>query len=74
MRVNHIVGRHLRRKKRTTIADRTAPPAPDLLMRDFSADARNTKWCGGITHIAVGSTWLCPATVIDIYSRRVIGT
>lgn len=28
MRINRIVGRHLRKKKRTTIADRTAPPAP----------------------------------------------
>ncbi|MGW2874806.1 IS3 family transposase [Streptomyces sp. NPDC001233] len=73
MRVNHIVGRHLRRKKRTTIADKTAPPAPDLLMRDFTADALNIKWCGDITYIAVGSTWLYLATVIDICSRRVIG-
>ena len=73
MRVNHIVGRHLRRKKRTTIADKTAPAAPDLLMRDFSAEALNTKWCGDITYIAVGSTWLYLATVIDICSRRVIG-
>ncbi|PWJ05227.1 IS3 family transposase [Streptomyces sp. NWU49] len=73
MRVNHIAGRHLRRKKRTTIADKTAPCVPDLLMRDFSADALNTKWCGGITYIAVGSTWLYLATVIDICSRRAIG-
>jgi IS30 family transposase len=38
MRINHIVGRHLRKKKRTTIADRAAPPTPDLVMRDFTAD------------------------------------
>lgn len=73
MRVNYIVGRHLRRKKRTTIVDKTARPVPDLLMRDFSADALNTKWCGDITYVAVGSTWLYLATVIDICSRRVIG-
>ncbi|MEU5306593.1 IS3 family transposase [Streptomyces noursei] len=73
MRVNGIVGRHLRRGKRTTIADRTAPPAPDLVMRDFTATALNTKWCGDITYIAVGSSWLYLATVIDICSRRVIG-
>ncbi len=73
MRVNHIVGRHLRRKKRTTIADRTASPVPDLVMRDFTATALNSKWCGDITYIAVGSTWMYLATVIDICSRRVIG-
>ena len=73
MRVNDIVGRHLRRKKRTTIADTTAPPAPDLVMRDFTADTLNTRWCGDITYIAVGSTWLYLATVIDICSRKVVG-
>ncbi|GAB1331881.1 hypothetical protein ACE1SV_62200 [Streptomyces sennicomposti] len=73
MRIHHIVGRHLRRTRRTTIADKTAPPAPDLMMRDFTADTLNTKWCGDITYIPVGSTWLYPATVIDICSRRVVG-
>ncbi|MEW2079672.1 IS3 family transposase [Streptomyces sp. NPDC012403] len=73
MRINHIVGRHLRKKKRTTVADRTALPAPDLVMRDFTADTLNTRWCGDITYIAVGTTWLYLATVIDICSRRVVG-
>ncbi|MFJ5532664.1 IS3 family transposase [Streptomyces sp. NPDC093261] len=73
MRINQIVGRHLRRTKRTTIADKTAPPTPDLLMRDFTAKTLNARWCGDITYIAVGSTWLYLATVIDICSRRVIG-
>ncbi|WP_329529405.1 IS3 family transposase [Streptomyces sp. NBC_01462] len=73
MRVNHIVGRHLRRKKRTTIADKTAPPAPDLVMRDFTANTLNTKWCGDITYIPVGATWLYLATLIDICSRKVVG-
>lgn len=73
MRINHIVGRHLRKKKRTTIADRTAPPVPDRVMRDFNANALNTRWCGNITSIAAGSTWLYLATVIDICSRKVVG-
>jgi transposase InsO family protein len=73
MGINHIVGRHLRKKKRTTIADRTAPPVPDLVMRDFTADRLNTRWCGDITYIAVGARWLYLATVIDICSRRVVG-
>ncbi|MEV0694753.1 IS3 family transposase [Streptomyces sp. NPDC050388] len=73
MRIHHIIGRHLRRTRRTTITDKTAPPAPDLMMRDFTADTLNTKWCGDITYIPVGSTWLYLATVIDICSRRVVG-
>ncbi|QCX82558.1 IS2 transposase TnpB (plasmid) [Streptomyces sp. YIM 121038] len=73
MRVHGIVGRHLHRKKRTTIPDRTAPPVPDLVHRDFTASALNTRWCGDITYVSVGSSWLYLATVIDICSRRVVG-
>ena len=49
MRINRIVGMHLRRKERTTIQDKTAPPVPDFVMRDFTADMLNTTWCGDIT-------------------------
>lgn len=41
MRINHIVGRHLRKKKGTTIADRTAPPAPDLDEHRYPSDPRH---------------------------------
>ena len=42
-------------------------------MRDFTANMLNTRWCGDITYVAVGSTWMYLATVIDICSRRVVG-
>lgn len=73
MRVNGIVGRHLRRGKRTTIADRSAAQVPDLVARDFTATELDSKWCGDITYVPVGRTWLYLATVIDICSRRVVG-
>ncbi|MEU9469656.1 hypothetical protein AB0D78_24000 [Streptomyces avermitilis] len=69
MRVNRIMGRHLRRKKRTMIAGETAPFAPDLLMRDFSADALNTRWRGGIAHIAVGSILAVSRPLSSISAR-----
>ncbi|MFE5542042.1 hypothetical protein ACFQ78_40920 [Streptomyces sp. NPDC056519] len=43
MRVNRIVGRHPRAKQRATTADKTAPPAPDLVMRDITADTLNNE-------------------------------
>jgi transposase InsO family protein len=73
MRKHHIVGRHLRRKKRTTIPDRLSPPAPDLVQRDFTAGDLDEKWCGDITYVQVGGTWLYLACVVDICSRRVVG-
>jgi transposase InsO family protein len=73
MRENGVVGRHPRRKKRTTVPDRVAPPVPDLLERDFTASRLDERWCGDITYIPVGSQWLFLACVIDIRSRRVLG-
>ncbi|MCX4850400.1 IS3 family transposase [Streptomyces sp. NBC_00893] len=73
MRLNRIEGRHLRRRKRTTVPDRLAPPAPDLVQRDFTAGQLNEKWCGDITYVQVGGSWLYLACVLDICSRRVLG-
>jgi transposase InsO family protein len=73
MRKHGIVGRHLSKKKRTTVPDRLAPPVADLVQRDFSAGTLDEKWCGDITYVQVGATWLYLACVIDIRSRRVLG-
>lgn len=73
MRRHGIAGRHLRRRRRTTVPDRLAPPAPDLVQRDFSAEQMNEKWCGDITYVQVGGSWLYLACVIGICSRRVLG-
>ncbi|MEJ3748694.1 IS3 family transposase [Actinomycetes bacterium KLBMP 9797] len=74
MRNRGIVGRHARRRRRTTITDRAVPPAPDLLSRDFTATNLDQRWCGDITYLRVGAdSWLYLATVLDIASRRLIG-
>ncbi|WP_434976261.1 IS3 family transposase [Streptomyces mirabilis] len=73
MRKHGIAGRHLRKKKRTTIPDRLAPPVADLVQRDFTASTLDEKWCGDITYVQVGAAWLYVTCVIDIRSRRVLG-
>jgi transposase InsO family protein len=73
MRMRMLAGRHLRRTVRTTIADKAAPPAPDLVGRQFAAPAPDVRWCGDITYLPVGSEWMYLATVIDMHSRRVVG-
>ncbi|MGW2939398.1 IS3 family transposase, partial [Streptomyces sp. NPDC001156] len=73
MRKHGLQGLHLRRRKRTTVPDRLAPPAPDLVQRDFHAGKLNEKWCGDITYVQVGGAWLYLACVLDICSRRVLG-
>lgn len=52
----------------------SAPKAPDLIGRDFTAAAVNTKYVGDITYLPVSSAKpLYLATVIDLASRRLAG-
>jgi len=46
---------------------------PDLVGRDFTADAPGTKLVGDITHIPTWEGWLYLATVIDCHTKMVIG-
>jgi transposase InsO family protein len=74
MRQHRIVGVHLRRRHRTTIADLAAAKAADLIGRDFTAEVPNTKYVGDITYLPVaGAKPLYLATVIDLCSRRLAG-
>jgi transposase InsO family protein len=67
------VGEMGRRKVRTTIADKTATPSKDLVRRAFNPAGPDRTWCGDITYVDTGEGWLYLATVIDLFSRRVIG-
>jgi transposase InsO family protein len=73
MRVNGWEGETGRRKVRTTVVDRGATAAEDLVGRDFSPTEPDRTWCGDITYLRTGEGWLFLATVIDLFSRRVIG-
>jgi putative transposase len=46
---------------------------PDLVGRDFTADAPGQKLVGDITYIPTWEGWLYLATVIDCHTRMVIG-
>jgi putative transposase len=66
-------GRPRRRKPRTTDSRHTPPVAPNLLGRDFPADAPNRKWVADITGIPTRRGWLYLAGILDAYSPRAIG-
>jgi putative transposase len=72
MRRQGLFGRKPKRRKGLTRQDRKAAKFPDLLRRDFSAPAPNVKWCGDITEIPTSEGNLYLATVIDLYSRRLL--
>jgi putative transposase len=62
-----------RHRTRTTDSRHEHPVAPNLLERDFTADAPNTKWVADITAIWTMEGWLYLAVVLDIFSRMVVG-
>lgn len=77
MRAAGIAGYVKRRKVRTTIPEPADQVVPDLLARDFTAKAPNQRYVGDITYLpisaAAGGGNLYLATVIDCYSRRLVG-
>ena len=48
-------------------------PIPDLVNRDFTADAPGRKMVGDITYIPTWEGWVYLATVIDCATRKVAG-
>ena len=68
-----LVARPKRRFRSLTRPDKAAPPAPDLVGREFSAEDINEKWCGDLTEIPTQEGKLYLAAVEDLASRRVPG-
>lgn len=69
-----LQGRHKRKfKPCTTQCDPDGPVFPDLIKRDFTAENPNERWVGDITYLRTTANFVYLATVIDLYSRKVVG-
>jgi transposase InsO family protein len=73
MRAAGLQGRHPRAWRRTTVAGLRPIDAPDLIGQNFTAAEPDTRWCGDITYVNTVDGWAYTATVIDLYSRKVVG-
>jgi putative transposase len=73
MRHAGLSGQIKRRRGKTTIRVQGVRTAPDLVERDFNPTAVNRLWCADITYIRTWEGWLYLASVMDCYSRRVVG-
>jgi len=73
MRALGLAGVSRRKGTRTTIRDRDARPAPDLVDRDFTAAAPDRLWVADITYVPTWAGFLYLAVVLDAWSRRVVG-
>jgi len=71
--LNLFVKMKRRFKVNTTDSNHDLPIAPNILNRDFYTSLPDTKYVGDITYIPTNEGWLYLATVIDLYSRKIVG-
>jgi putative transposase len=74
MRAHGIQGAKRRGKPwRTTKPDPSAQRRPDLVNRQFTAQAPNRLWVGDLSYLRCWEGVVYLAFVIDVFSRRVVG-
>ena len=73
MQADGLAGVHRRRAVRTTVRDRDAAPAPDLVNRSFRAPGPDRLWVADLTYVPTGAGCLYVAVGVDVFSRLVVG-
>ncbi len=78
MRAGEIVGAHVPSRRRRADGDgvlgvQGVKAWPDLVGRDFAPSAPNELWCADMKQIPTGEGVLHLASVLDCFSRRVVG-
>jgi putative transposase len=73
MRQDGLQGQRKYRKVFTTNSRHRFPVAPNLLNREFQAEKPDQKWVGDITYIPTQEGWLYLASILDLFSRRIVG-
>ncbi|HLX54446.1 MAG TPA: IS3 family transposase [Aquella sp.] len=73
MRANNIKSVVNKKYKATTNSNHTLDVFDNILDRQFNVAKPNVAWVGDITYCATDEGWLYLATVLDLYSNKVIG-
>jgi len=73
MRLHGWRAKAARKFKATTNSNHKLPVAPNLLQQNFVANKPNEKWVSDITYVWTEEGWLYLATVMDLYSRMIVG-
>lgn len=68
-----ITVKRTKRFKVTTNSQHKYPVAPNLLNRQFDVDCPNKVWASDITYVWTKEGWLYLATIMDLYSRKIVG-
>jgi putative transposase len=73
MRGAGLAGVSRRKSVRTTQRRQDARPTPDLVDRNFTAEAPDRLWVADITYVPTWAGFLYLAVALDAFSRRVVG-
>lgn len=73
MREAGIQGARRGKRVRTTIPDKHAVRAPDLVKRAFVASRPDQLWVNDFTYCSTWQGWLYVAFLLDVYSRKIVG-
>ena len=73
MRENGIIAKMARRFKRHTHKHEIFRSSTNLLLEREPVSAPNQVWVGDVTFIRVGNKWSYLSTVMDLFSREIIG-
>jgi putative transposase len=73
MREMELAAKRRRHQPVGTIRTKGAPVAPNLLNREFEAEAQGRKWVSDTTYVRTTEGWLYVAVILDLFSRLVVG-
>jgi len=65
--------RTVKKYKATTHSKHNLPVQENVLNQEFKASKPNEKWVTDITYVATEEGWLYLASVMDLYSRKIVG-
>nr|WP_274654575.1 DDE-type integrase/transposase/recombinase [Paenibacillus humicola] len=68
-----LKSRTVKRYKATTNSNHHLPVAENVLDQTFTAEAPGKVWMTDITYITTDEGWLYLASVMDLYTRKIIG-
>ncbi|WP_281940889.1 IS3 family transposase [Paenibacillus tyrfis] len=68
-----LKSRTIKKYKATTNSKHNLPVAANVLNQQFQASAPNQVWMTDITYISTDEGWLYLASVMDLYSRKIVG-
>jgi putative transposase len=73
LNISSVYAKYRRKKVKTTESDGSKRYSKNLLNQIFVTDALNQIWLGDVTYVQTEEGWCYLATVMDLFSRKIIG-